>query len=114
MGDDGRMNPSSFIPCCAYAGNMDILGQTIPQFSIPVCNQFKPQLMDGQMCFVMNVNYVMNMKNMKDHMGTKHGAQGGLSFVMDYNYLMNMGSTEDRNMEANFKCKWIRCFRGQG
>ena len=80
MGDDGRINP---------------------QFSVPVCNQFKPHLMDGKLCYVMDVKKVKDVMNMKDHMGTKHGAQGGLSFVMDYNYLRNMGNTDSRNMAAD-------------
>lgn len=57
--------------------------------------------MDGKLCYVMDVKKVKDLKNMKDHMGTKHGAQGGLSFVMDYNYLRNMGNKEDRNTAAH-------------
>ena len=57
--------------------------------------------MDGKLCYVMDVKKVKDLKNMKDHMGPIHGAQGGLSFVMDYNYLSNMGNKEDRNTAAH-------------
>ena len=63
-----------------------MLGQTIPQFSVPVCTHFRPKLWDGQLCYEINVN------SLKNHIGTTvHGAEGGLSFVMDYNWERNVG-----------------------
>ena len=36
----GRLSPSAFIPFCAFGGEMDRMGEKIPQFSFPVCSAF--------------------------------------------------------------------------
>ena len=43
MDTTGNVSPSAFIPFCAWAGDMDVLGTRVPNFSVPVCNAFRPR-----------------------------------------------------------------------
>lgn len=42
LNKDGHQNPSALIPFCAFAGNMEVLGQTVENFTDPVCSAFSP------------------------------------------------------------------------
>ena len=43
MDTTGNVSPSAFIPFCAWAGDMDVLGTRVPNFSVPVCSAFRPR-----------------------------------------------------------------------
>ena len=43
MDTTGNISPSAFIPFCAWAGDMEALGTRVPNFSVPVCNAFRPR-----------------------------------------------------------------------
>ena len=73
-------SPSAFVPFCEYGGNMLAMGEKIEQFSLPVCTKFVPVILEGQLCYQVDVN---NIK-IKDG---KTAAK--LTFLIDYN--------EDRN-----------------
>ena len=58
---------------------MSVVGETIPQLDLPVCNKFRPKMIEGQLCYQIDVNEV------KDQIDVKKAIQHGLIFVMDYN-----------------------------
>ena len=82
---NGNMMPSSFIPFCAIGNNMSAVGRTAENFSLPVCDAFKHKLLDGQLC------YQLDMRD--DTVSISQGPLGGLKFVMDYN--------EERNVNVD-------------
>ena len=41
----------ALIPFCAYRGNMRIMGEHINGLDFPVCNAFKPKIIDGELCY---------------------------------------------------------------
>ena len=43
MDTTGNLSPSAFIPFCAWAGDMEALGTRVSNFSLPVCNAFRPR-----------------------------------------------------------------------
>ena len=77
--DKNFSSPSAFIPFCSFCGNMRIMGTKIPHFTIPVCNKFKPKVLDGRLCYQVDVNDIINQVD------TKKLSTHGLAFMMDYN-----------------------------
>ena len=78
-------NPSAFIPFCAFAGNMAILGKQIEDFRAPVCTSFKTKVLGDQQCYELALDDI-------DYQ-VSQGYEGGISFVMDYN--------EDRDIKGD-------------
>ena len=58
---------------------MSVMGDEVPDFSIPVCNKFRPTVLDGQLCYQVDVNELWEKVD-SNGMATK-----GLTFLMDYN-----------------------------
>ena len=83
----GTESPSSFIPFCEFGGNMSAVGTAFHNFDIPICTKFAPRMIDGQMCYTVDVNEV----EVKSKEAIKHG----LVFAMDYN--------EDRNIAEDIE-----------
>ena len=69
------MTGSSFVPFCAYKTNMTISGPEVwlPNMSFPICTSFKPTILEGQLCYKIQVNATSGQ-------GKKHG----LSLLLDY------------------------------
>jgi hypothetical protein len=85
--DQNLLSPSAFIPFCSLGDDMEIIGQIVPNFTIPVCNKFKPTVLDGQRCYQLDVN---QFASQVDRKLMSHG----LTFLMDYNE-DRMGMTND-------------------
>ena len=90
--DQNLFSPSAFIPFCSLGDDMEIIGKLVPNFTIPVCNKFKPTVLDGQRCYQLDVNESINKVDRKlmSH---------GLTFLMDYNE-DRMGMTNDNPKEV--------------
>ena len=79
---DGRnISPSALIPFCAYQTNLEPLGTSIANLSFPVCTAFRPFLLQGQLC------YSLDLKNtsMKGDSKLKQGIEGGIMVIIDPN-----------------------------
>ena len=52
------MTGSSFIPFCAYKTNMTISEPKVwfPNISFPICTSFKPTMLEGQLCYKVQLN----------------------------------------------------------
>ena len=76
---NGKTLPSAFIPFCAFKTDLLLLGERINGFKFPVCNKFTPTVLDGQLCYTLDINsHVPNIENL-------HGKQGELLLFLDYN-----------------------------
>ena len=59
---------------------MSVMGTTIPQFELPVCNKFEPHVLDDRLCYQVDVNKI------KDQVEDPGKAMKiGLIFALDYN-----------------------------
>ena len=66
---------SSFIPFCAYKTNMTISEPEVwlPNISFPICTSFKPTILEGQLCYKIQVNATSGLGN-----------QNELALLVDY------------------------------
>ena len=51
---NGVLSPSSFIPFCQFGDK--VLGEKIPQFPVPICNIFRPKILNDQLCYELDDN----------------------------------------------------------
>ena len=72
-------SPSAFIPFCSFGGNMSVMQEYVPNFPNRVCNKFSPIVLEGRICYQVDVNEFMNQVDSKKLM------THGLIFMMDYN-----------------------------
>ena len=77
LNENLKLSPSAFIPFCSFEGSPDLLSQKNINFSKPVCSSFKKRILDGQLCYQINVNTIIN--------GTTAAElqKGGLSLLVD-------------------------------
>ena len=79
LDDNLNLSPSAFIPFCSFQGSPDLLSREFGNFSNPVCSSFKKRRLDGQLCYQIDVNTIINET-------TAAGLQkGGLSLLVDAN-----------------------------
>ena len=72
-----RNLPAAFIPFCSYQGERAILGRNMKGFNFNVvCDKFKPTIMEGQLCYSLDVNNFTTAKS-------KAGRGKGLSLLLD-------------------------------
>ena len=72
-----QLTPSALIPFCAYDGDMNITGQYVPGLDFPICNKFRPSLLDGQLC------YTLDMKDVLKDKVTRPGRGFGLTLAIE-------------------------------
>ena len=74
---DGKGNSfrSALIPFCAFDGNMSTLGQDIDGLDFPACNKFKPDIVDGRLCYTLE----LEKAHFEDKAKTAHGRGTGSS-----------------------------------
>ena len=69
----------ALIPFCAYGGNMEILGEYVQGLYFPVCNAFKPTILDGEVCYTLDFKTLVS----KGSMVSKAGRGKGLLLAID-------------------------------
>ena len=74
-----NLNPTAFIPFCAFDGDMAALGEERENFSLPLCSVFQPRVLAGQMCYFVDLSNVSRAK------GVRQGPAHGLTLFIDYN-----------------------------
>ena len=74
---------SAFIPFCAFQSNMALSNHLVYMDDIvyPVCSSFQPTILEGQLCFKLQINST-----------SAEGKKNQLMFLLDYN--------EDRSIYA--------------
>ena len=69
----------ALIPFCAYGGNMEILGEYVQGLYFPVCNVFKPTILNGEVCYTLDFKTLVS----KGSMVSKAGRGKGLLLAID-------------------------------
>lgn len=91
-GDTGKISTSAFIPFCSFGG-MGALGEESSRFSLPVCKGFRRRILDGKLCYVMDVN------RFKDKLKVETLQEVGLSMLVDVNDEFDLREISARNIE---------------
>ena len=79
VNEDGIYSPTALIPFCDFGGNMAATGIKIDQFSVPVCNSFKPKVFHEQLCYEMEPNNYIQNRDLR------HIMHSGLTLIISYN-----------------------------
>ena len=82
--EEGHLSPTALIPFCRFGGNMSIVGVKFPEIEDPVCNSFRPKLLQDQLCYEVDPNKYKTFINEKDEIS--------LELFINYN--------EDRKISA--------------
>ena len=72
----GKLMPSAFIPFCFLGTNLSSLGTKVDGFSQPVCTKFIPMVLEGQLCYQLDLEKQGNFLK---------GEENGLTIFLDYN-----------------------------
>ena len=59
---------------------MEILGEFVGNLSFPVCNKFTPSILDGQLCYELDIASVL-----QGRVSSEKGRQAGFMMILDYN-----------------------------
>ena len=94
--EEGNLSKSAFIPFCEFAGNLSVMGEKIYEFQYPVCNSFKPRIMNDELCYEVNLNKYKDSDDMEQKLKV------GLVFFMDYNEDRQVLLNESMNKEESF------------
>ena len=94
--EEGNLSKSAFIPFCEFAGNLSIMGVKIDEFQYPVCNSFKPRVMNDELCYEVDLNKYKDSDDMEQKLKV------GLVFFMDYNEDRQVLLNESMNKEESF------------
>ena len=74
---------TALIPFCEFGGDMSVMGVTMDDFDVPVCNSFRPKIVMDQLCYTVDPNEYKHKIDLKGDIS--------LSLFIHYN--------EDRQME---------------
>ena len=72
----GSLTTAALIPFCTYQTDMTLLGQTSPAISSVVCSTFQPTVLEGQLCYALNLTSIGTEK-------AKTGQRNGLTIFID-------------------------------
>ena len=89
--NDNVESASAFIPFCAYRSKLGIFDPPIalPNSSLAICNSFKPTILDGQLCYKLDLKLKVG-----------EGERNELMLLLDYN--------EDRSLQQIFKDQLVQ------
>jgi hypothetical protein len=79
LDSQGNISPSAFIPFCEFGGDMEVMGEKIDKFELPVCNKFRPIMIEDQLCYQIDIN------ELKGRVDIKKAAEYGFILLLDYN-----------------------------
>ena len=91
---DGNINPSALIPFCGFGGDIAIMGETMDKVDYPICNKFRPRVLQGQLCYSVDVNEI------KDQIETEK-LHNGLVLLIDYNRMRMLTFDNARTNQKN-------------
>ena len=71
-----------------------MLSQMRENFSFPLCSAFQPRVLDGQVCYFVDLNTAMGDRTVRQ------GPAHGLTLFVDYNEERMVGGVKDEQGEA--------------
>ena len=78
---------------------MELLGQYIEGLKFPVCDKFSPTVMDGQLCYTLDLNSFLKPEDRV----TIKGKRGELMLLLDYNKERSIRPTQGGEEKTNKK-----------
>ena len=99
---------SSLIPFCSFGGEMDLFGEKISKFQVPVCNLFREKIVRGQVCYEADLSqYKDNFTNWEEAL------QIGLTLIVDTNdeYDVRNLLIENNNNSSNGIIKSLTAYK---
>ena len=60
------MHQTALIPFCEFSGNMSVMGVKIDELDVPVCNSFRPKIIQDQLCYTVDPNEFKHRIDLKD------------------------------------------------
>ena len=98
LNKEGKAMPSALIPFCSFGSVMK--GNVMPNISFPVCDLFDPVVIDGKLCYQMD---------MTKKMPTEKTVQGnGLVLIIDANTEKSVASQIELDERDNLESLDIR------
>ena len=89
------LSSSSFIPFCQFGDSLSVLGQAAPQFRHPVCSAFSEGVLEGQVCYSLDLNTLRPELEWRDSM------QFGLGLLLDTNTELDRRQMYFRNSNTD-------------
>ena len=86
--------PTALIPFCSFASDLTVTGKNIPGFNFPVCNSFKPVILDGNLCHQFDKSLIP--------VDIKSGKENGLMFMVDLNSERSLDIVEEDSSAYSF------------
>ena len=93
-----RFSPSAFIPFCQFGRNYSLTSVFTENFSVPVCQGFKPKIVLDQLCYEINVNNLTSNISEED-------IKMGLVLYLDYNRERNDGEIVKEDVKETINNK---------
>ena len=91
----GQFSLSSFIPFCQFGEDLAVLGRAAPQFRQPVCSAFQERVLEGQVCYQLDVN------RYRARLDWRASMQFGLGLLVDTNQELDSRGIYFRNNNIN-------------
>ena len=95
--ENGNISQSAFIPFCEFGGDSAVMGKKIDQFVTPVCNSFRPKILQNQLCYEVDLNQYKSFRNIDNQI------KKGFLFLYDNN--------EDKESFKEIFCKQFNIFK---
>ena len=70
---------SAFIPFCSFGSSMELFGEELADFHVPVCRLFREKIVAGQVCYEADLN------QFRDRVNWKEALSAGLHLIIDTN-----------------------------
>ena len=85
----GSLTPAALIPFCSFQSNMNMLGKVKEGLNFTACSQFRPTVLEGQLCYYLNLTSIERGK-------TETGKEAGLVIIIDIG-IQNSYDTQSRD-----------------
>ena len=100
---DGSLMPSALIPYCGFGHDMLSLGKHVDNFTYPVCTAFRPTLMEGQLCYELDMARIRTSATP----GRNSGLVLFLDLGMEKNILLPKEPTQKQKLTSDSSIKGI-------
>ena len=78
---DEEMKSTAFIPFCSFGASMEIFGEELANFKVPVCRLFREKIVNGQVCYEADLNQYRD----RDKVNWKEAILAGFNLIIDTN-----------------------------
>ena len=105
LSQDYNLMPSALIPYCAFGIEMKNLGAKINNFSRPLCTAFSPALLEGELCYELDIDKIGGQ--------VSRGLYGGLVLLLDVTLDRSIGVGKNKDFTVNLPITQSRQYSTQ-